>query len=91
MSQKKGIIFTLMNRVLLLFDSVFHAKNIIENDYPLKFIFDTINNRIKDINCENLVLTSQREINKFILIYRTFLILTKKLEQFNRNDQGFLL
>jgi len=46
MSQKKGIIFSLMDRVLLLSDPVFHSKNItliiniLINDFPLKFIFD---------------------------------------------------
>jgi len=52
-SQKKGIIFNLMDRVFLMSDLIFHAKNIslvinFENNFPLKFIFDTINNRIKD-------------------------------------------
>jgi len=55
-SQKRGIMFGLLDKALLLSDSAFHEKNIIftinnliENDYPFKFIFDTINNRIKNI------------------------------------------
>jgi len=55
--QNKDIIFGLGDRVLLLLsDSEFYHKNftiivniLIVNDYPLKFIFDTINVRVKSI------------------------------------------
>ena len=52
-------------------DSVFHAKNItliinilIENDFPLKFIFDTINNKIKNITRKKISKTNNLENNK---------------------------
>ncbi|KYM98511.1 hypothetical protein ALC62_10773 [Cyphomyrmex costatus] len=53
-SQKRGVIYSLVDRAFLLSDVVFHEKNLIliinillDNDYPLSFIFDTINQRIK--------------------------------------------
>ena len=63
----------------------------IENDFPLKFIFDTINNRIKDITRKKLSRTSNLENNKesinpswFTVSYVP--ILTEKFRQFDRNN-----
>jgi len=51
--QKKDTIFSL---VFLLSDVMFHTKNLtfiinilLDNDYPLNFIFDTVNQRIKNL------------------------------------------
>ena len=55
LTQKKGTIFSLIDRAFLLSDGMFHIKNLtfiinilLENDYPLDFIFDSINQRIKN-------------------------------------------
>ena len=55
-SQKKSTIIELVDRIFLLSNSKFHQKNsefvikvFLENDYPLGFIFDTIQERIKSL------------------------------------------
>jgi len=55
-SQKRGVLISMIDRVFLLSNPRFHQKNfnfIIEtflaNGYPLKFIFDTISNRLKNL------------------------------------------
>ncbi|KYN09170.1 hypothetical protein ALC57_18725 [Trachymyrmex cornetzi] len=55
-SQKKGTIYSLVDRAFILSDYSFHTKNLIfginillENDYPLPFIFNTVNQRIKQL------------------------------------------
>jgi len=55
-AQKKRVIFGLVDRVLLLSHPKFHKKNIeriinilLDNCYPLPFIFTTINKRIKNL------------------------------------------
>ncbi|KYN18734.1 hypothetical protein ALC57_08963 [Trachymyrmex cornetzi] len=55
-SQKKGIIFNLVDKVFYISHSQFHKKNLefvvkilLENDYPIDFIFDTINERVKTL------------------------------------------
>jgi len=54
MEHKKGVILGLFVRILLLSHPSFHVKNIkdaiiilLQNGYPLQFIFSTINNRIR--------------------------------------------
>jgi len=54
MEHKKGVISGLFDRILLLSHPSFHTKNIkdaiiilLQNGYPLQFIFSTINNRIR--------------------------------------------
>ena len=49
-AQKRGTIFSLIDRAFLLSDFRFHTQNLtfiinilLDNDYPLTFIFDTIN------------------------------------------------
>jgi len=56
LSQKKGTIFGLVDRMFLLSHPEFHQKNLtfiieilLENDYPLEFIFNTIRTRIKSL------------------------------------------
>ncbi|XP_018353715.1 PREDICTED: uncharacterized protein LOC108755288 [Trachymyrmex septentrionalis] len=58
LTQKKGTIFSLVDRAFLLSDFKFHTKNLtaiidilLLNDYPLEkdFIFDSINHRIKNL------------------------------------------
>jgi len=76
-------------------DPIFHAKNItliinilIENDFPLKFIFDTINNKIKDITRKKISRTNNLENNKKSINSSWFIvyvpILTEKFKQFNK-------
>ncbi|KYN30381.1 hypothetical protein ALC56_15308 [Trachymyrmex septentrionalis] len=56
LTQKKGTIFSLVDRAFLLSDVMFHTKNLtfiinilLDNDYPLNFNFDTVNQRIKNL------------------------------------------
>ncbi|KAG5341193.1 ELOV1 protein, partial [Acromyrmex charruanus] len=56
LAHKRGVISGQLDRILLLSHPKFHEKNISElihtllnNGYPLKFIFSTINNRIKTL------------------------------------------
>ena len=56
LTQKKGTIFSLVDRAFSLSDVRFHTKNLTSiidilllNDYPLDFIFDSINHRIKNL------------------------------------------
>ncbi|KYN38516.1 hypothetical protein ALC56_07093 [Trachymyrmex septentrionalis] len=70
LTQKKGTIFSLVDRAFLLSDNIFHTKNLtfiinilLLNDYPLDFIFDFINQRIKNLiekkhNVHNVVIDS---------------------------------
>jgi len=55
-SQKKGVLISMIDRAFLLSHPKYQEKNLefiietfINNDYPLKFIFDTINMRLKSI------------------------------------------
>ncbi|XP_018374076.1 PREDICTED: uncharacterized protein LOC108768217 [Trachymyrmex cornetzi] len=55
-SQKRGMIFSLVDRAFLLSDVCFHKKNLrfiietlLNNDYPMAFIFNTVNQRIKHL------------------------------------------
>ena len=54
MAQKKGTILSLVDRASLLSNFRFHTQNLtfiinilLDNDYPLTFIFDIVNQRIK--------------------------------------------
>ncbi|KYN17046.1 hypothetical protein ALC57_10682 [Trachymyrmex cornetzi] len=56
LSQKRGVIFGMIDRVFFLSHPRFHQRNIISvidillnNDYPLDFIFKTINLRLKSL------------------------------------------
>jgi len=59
-SQKTDIVMGMVDRVFLLSESKFHEKNVtfiintlLNNDYPLNFIFNTINNRLKSFIKKN--------------------------------------
>ncbi|XP_018373120.1 PREDICTED: uncharacterized protein LOC108767647 [Trachymyrmex cornetzi] len=69
-SQKRGIIFNLVDRAIFLSDSTFHHENIeliidilINNDFPLKFIFDAINERVRHIKHRSRVSHDQGDPN----------------------------
>jgi len=54
LTQKRGIIIKMTNQAFLLSHPRYHKKNLelvintlLNNDYPLNFIFDTINSRLK--------------------------------------------
>ncbi|KYN28371.1 Dipeptidyl peptidase family member 6 [Trachymyrmex cornetzi] len=71
MSQKKAIIFSLVDRALLLSNKEYHKKNInfiintlLHNDYPIEFIFDTINNRIDNIHKREFKIQKNKENNR---------------------------
>ena len=56
LAHKKGVIIGQLDRILTLSHPKFHEKNIsdlihtlLNNGYPLKFVFSTINNRIKNL------------------------------------------
>ncbi|KYN31609.1 hypothetical protein ALC56_14107 [Trachymyrmex septentrionalis] len=56
MAQKKGTIFSLVDRAFLLSDFRFHTQNLtfiinilLDNDYPLTFVFNIVNQRIKNL------------------------------------------
>lgn len=56
LSQKKGTIMSMVDRAFLLSHPRFHFKNfnliintLLENDYPLNFIFENINNRLRSL------------------------------------------
>jgi len=97
MSHKKSIIYGLIDRTVLLTHPTFHEKNLknviitlLNNGYPLRFIFDTINNRIKMLNnrktenVKNVAHTSHNnQKNYFTIPYvrsisESFLPITKK-------------
>ncbi|KYN29986.1 hypothetical protein ALC57_00554 [Trachymyrmex cornetzi] len=55
-SQKKGVVIEMIDRAFLLSHPKFHNKNIVfiietllNNDYPLDFIFDNVNARLKSL------------------------------------------
>ncbi|KYN06950.1 hypothetical protein ALC62_02072, partial [Cyphomyrmex costatus] len=103
-SQKKGTIFSLVDRVFLLSDLSFHTKNLnfiinilLNNDYPLSFIFDTINQRLSYLNknksgnnhTSNQVTTNNDDVNKKTPTWLTvpFIPLhTEKFKRFHNND-----
>jgi len=53
-SQKRGVITNMMDKVFRISHPKFYEKNLnliiktfIKNDYPIEFVFETINNRLK--------------------------------------------
>ncbi|KYM95315.1 hypothetical protein ALC62_14037, partial [Cyphomyrmex costatus] len=83
MCHKKGVIISLIDRIILLSHPKFHTKNIIElirtliiNGYSLEFLISSINNRINSLkycnnNRNNIVNNGTRRIknNYFIVPY----------------------
>ncbi|KYN50572.1 hypothetical protein ALC57_07139, partial [Trachymyrmex cornetzi] len=68
---KKGVIFSLIDRIIYLSHPNFHTLNIsdminnlLNNGYPLDFLFNTINNRIKSLSHKNkLKQTNQKDLS----------------------------
>ncbi|KYN22049.1 hypothetical protein ALC57_05565, partial [Trachymyrmex cornetzi] len=96
LSQKREVIISLVDRAFLLSNSEDHNKNltkIIEilllNDYSLKFIFETINNRIKSIIRRRTVSHNDIEEKDESSVSASWFIvlfipsLTDKLKKFN--------
>ena len=70
LEHKRGVIIGQFDRILFLSHPIFHEKNISElihtflsNGYPLKFIFSTINNRIKTLENRTNLDQNRKEIN----------------------------
>jgi len=70
-SQKKGTIIGMVDRALLLSHPRFQQKNLIfiinvllNNDYPIKFIFDTINTRLRYMTHYTRNKTANTQINQ---------------------------
>jgi len=74
-AQKKGVIMSMVDRAFLLSHPKFHQKNLkfiietfLNNNYPLKFIFDTIHERLKILfrqrSKKQIVNNSNDEIKK---------------------------
>ncbi|KYM94600.1 hypothetical protein ALC62_14773 [Cyphomyrmex costatus] len=98
-SQKRGVIYSLVDRNLLLSDAVFHTKNLtlikilLDNDYPLSFIFDTINQQIKHLQRNRQTIHVEREDNELEdrrsvswLTVPYIPLHTEKFKRFNNND-----
>jgi len=91
-SQKRGIIFNLIDReLLLLSDTQYHYDNLIintmlDNDYSLKFIFDTIRNRIKSIQREKALPynDSKKSDERNNTFWFTVPFITKATEKFKQ-------
>jgi len=56
-SQKRSVIYGLVDKIVLLTNPIFHQKNLetsiknlLNNGYPIEFIFNTINKRIKHLH-----------------------------------------
>jgi len=71
LSQKKGTIFGLVDRIFLLSHPEFHQKNfafiikvLLENDYPLGLIFNMIRSRIKSLINGKIILQNNNEDNE---------------------------
>jgi len=70
-TQKRGSLMSMIDRALLLSHPRYHKKNInfiintfLQNDYPLHFIFDTINLRLKTfVNKRNNTHTNEENNN----------------------------
>jgi len=70
-SQKKGTILSLVDRMFLLSHPEFHEKNLtfiikilIDNDYPIDFILKTIINRLKHLIKKTNLLTKKNNSEK---------------------------
>ncbi|KYN35716.1 hypothetical protein ALC56_09916, partial [Trachymyrmex septentrionalis] len=97
---KKGTIFSLVDRAFLLSDNIFHTKNLtfiinilLLNDYPLDFIFDTMNQRIKNLikkihNVHNV--TTDNDVTKESTSWLTVPFIPSHTEKFRtlRKNKG---
>ncbi|KYN18349.1 hypothetical protein ALC57_09345 [Trachymyrmex cornetzi] len=99
LSQKRGTVFSLVDRAFLLSDYKFHSKNLIfiintllDNDYPITFIFETVNQRIKHLlKSKHVTQLTSTDIsnNKETVSWLTVPFIpfhTEKFKRFNCND-----
>ena len=100
---KKDTIFSLVDRAFLLSDFMFHTTNLtfiinvlLDNDYPLTFISDTINQRIKNLlKNKHIVrkdwLTISMQMNLHLgLRYHLFLFTQRNLNDLTKTISGYL-
>jgi len=99
LTQKKGIIFSLIDRTFLLSNGTFYTKNLtfiinilLENDYPLNLIFYSINQRIKNLiknryKVHNVLIDNvcMNETTSWLTVPYIPLH-TDKFRKFNKND-----
>ena len=97
-SQKRGTIIGLVDKALLLSDAENHTENLIiintplENDYPLDFIFNTVNKKIHSLMKEKMKETRIRSNNEIELDRISWFTvpfipsITEKFKQFNSKD-----
>jgi len=99
MAQKRGTILSLVDRAFLLSDFRFHTRNLtfiinilLDNDYPLSFIFDTVNQRIKNLirnrrTTHRVLADNDRENESVSWLTVPFIPFhTEKFKRFNKND-----
>ncbi|KYN22422.1 hypothetical protein ALC57_05184 [Trachymyrmex cornetzi] len=99
LSQKRGTVFSLVDRAFLLSDYRFHYKNLtfiinilLDNDYPIKFIFETVNQRIKYLIKSRHAIqhkTTDTSMNEKPVSWLTVPFIpfhTEKFKRFNSND-----
>ena len=99
MAQKRGTILSLVDRACLLSDFRFHTRNLTfiinilsDNDYPLSFIFDTVNQRIKNLirnrhTTHRVLADNDRENESVSWLTVPFIPFhTEKFKRFNKND-----
>ena len=99
MAQKKATIFSLVDRAFLLSDFRFHTQNLmfiinilLDNDYSLTFIFDTVNQRIKNLIKNRYITHKVRADNVYINESVSWFTVpfipfqSEKFKRFNKND-----
>ncbi|KYN39294.1 hypothetical protein ALC56_06318 [Trachymyrmex septentrionalis] len=99
MAQKRGMILSLVDRAFLLSDFRFYTQNLtfiinilLDNDYPLTFIFDTVNQRIQNLIRNRYIthrgLADNDGTNKSVswLTIPFIPFHTEKFKRFNKND-----
>jgi len=96
-TQKRGSLMSMIDRALLLSHPIYHNKNInfiintfLQNDYPLQFIFNTINLKLKTIinkrnnnNIGNETNNNTSKINWFTIPY--FLNISERFKNIIKN------
>ena len=102
MAQKRGTILSLVDRAFLLSDFKFHTQNLtfiinilLDNDYSLTFIFDIINQRIKNLiknrHTTHSRLTDKVETSESVswLTVPFIPLHTEKFKRFNKTTSGY--
>jgi len=96
-SQKRGIITNMVDKVLRLSHPKFHEKNLnfiikifLDNDYPIEFIFEAIRTRIKTLTHRNLVTPTDMKIDndKDKVHWFTIPYIPNVSEQIKKHDQN---